>query len=237
MNPSKPEWYTMLKQEPFVIRTFDPKPCMEQARQISGHVGGRTRMNRKRYAGLAATLVLTVLLVVLIPQIHTRLQQDPAASPSQLPYEVPEYMYKDPNWKVSQELVEIYQAYARNPKEGIEDRVELIAGRAPLDILKLFYLSVRFGNEEAQRQILTPKAEGGQLPDRDQFMIKWWEWTKNYYFNEMVNGQAAILTLLPDDESSADYRNGGPKEIRLTRNASGVWQLEAASIKALLDSK
>jgi hypothetical protein len=220
MKPSKPEWYAMLKQEPFVIRTFDSEQGMKVMAKLSVKEKKRD-LKIWRHVSLLAAVMLFVLIVVTFPEKrHTVVRPQPILD------EKNQILYLDPNWRIPREVFDVYQSTNSLAQTSI------LAELPPTDIFKLWLLTVRFNNEAFPKQLVVQ--DSTEMIPRDKIITSWEKWKKNYYITEKIQGNSAELSLTPDSASSEAYLKGGERKIRFIKSESGIWQIDQKDVREIL---
>lgn len=231
MNPSKPEWYSMLKQEPFVIQTFDSTKSMKLIERGAMKEKRGYSINWNKIGLLTAVLLLASVSAPAWSFINNRNTSPESrlmiVRPEPILDEMNQILYIDPNWRISKELFDVYQSYASSPQGKV------LAELPPVDIFKLLLLAVEFNNETLQKQLVVQ--DSTEMLPKEKVMTAWEKWKKNYYMTVVINEKSSYILLTPDTASSEAYRQGGERKIRFIKSESGIWQIDQKYITVLLN--
>lgn len=232
MKQSKPEWYSKLKQEPFLIRTFDTEQSTKVMLKILNKEKNPPSKKWAKMSLLASALLLVLVFVPTWKYYNHDQNTIPKTGltivhPEPILDEKNQILYLDPNWRISSDLFKVYQSYTSLPKDNVLVDLE------PIDIFKLLLLAIQLNNEPFQKQLLVQNSI--EAFPREKVLTYWEEWEKNYYISETIKGETAYISLTPDSVSNDVYQKNGVKKIQLLRSTSGLWQIEQNDIIVLLN--
>jgi len=243
MKQSKPEWYTMLKSEPFTRKTFN----LEKIKNIEHAVESGTRvrvfMGQRLVFFITCAVIITGLFLTYAEKLP--IEDGGISSSPNLNAVVDDkgnVVYIDRKWLVSKELLELYQTYHKNKSE------DLLIELNPLDIFKMYMLASQKGDYDTIYELIFKEAKFNAL-SREEYLTsiskyqesqnkiedKWVKWKKTNYLHEKVEGETASIRMTTTPNSS-DLLQADEYTIRLVKNNNGVWKLDWDSVLQLQNS-